>query len=374
MTDFGKWWNDPKKHRKRRDYWLPHLKGVRQKFNGVREPRYFTLCARSMIDVFMLLRENILKLDQEGFSIPSVRFCEVDADQYTEIKDLLAVEDAGTLGELEKVILFRDDDFTAQCPDLPSIATKLEDEHLLEDYEKIDRLTLKRNHLNVMASFPYDFMNLDFCDYYYPDPPDMLRINETIKKVLDWQRRHGDDPNVSDGVGIEDFVLAVTCRHDVGFPQVAEDRLAALIKANCEASAAYNEQVITTRGKIKISDWAKKDQQDFFFAGWPKDIAHSAKELGWSMTILDYVYYSRVSDSGKPYIMACLVARFNLAKGKIEYIPTALHALDRDKRILIGDIDLSSEDGKALMSDLGEIVELRNEQARRKHVEELPKP
>ena len=40
MTDFGKWWNDPKKHRKRRDHWLPHLKGLRKKLDGVRDPRY----------------------------------------------------------------------------------------------------------------------------------------------------------------------------------------------------------------------------------------------------------------------------------------------------------------------------------------------
>jgi hypothetical protein len=74
-----------------------------------------------MIDVFMLLRENILKLDPDGYSIPSVRFCEVDSEQYTEITDMLAVENAGTLGELEKVILFQEDDFTAQCPTLASI-------------------------------------------------------------------------------------------------------------------------------------------------------------------------------------------------------------------------------------------------------------
>ncbi len=374
MTDFGRWWNDPKKHCKRRDYWLPHLRGVREKLEGVREPRYFTLCARSMIDVFMLLHENILKLDQDGYSIPSVRFCEVDAEQYTEIKDLLAVENAGTLGELEKVVLFQDDDFTAQCPTLASIATKLEDEHLQDDYAKIDRLTLKRSHLNVMASFPYDFMNLDFCDYYYPDPPDMLRINETVKKVLEWQRRRGDDFNVPDGVEIGDFVLAVTCRHDGEFPKAAEDRLSALIEDNCEASPPYKEQVIARRGGNKISDWAKKDQLDFFFAGWPKDIAHSAKDLGWSMTILDYVYYSRVGDSGKPYTMACLIARFSRARGKPVYLPAALRALDPKSRILIGEIDLESNYGKALLSNLAAIVELRNEQARRKQVVELPKP
>ena len=331
-----------------------------------------TLCARSMIDVFMLVSEKILKLDQEGYSIPSVRFCEVDEEQYTEIKDLLAVESAGILGKLEKVLLFQDNDFTAQCPTLDSIATRLEDENL--DYEQIDQLMLKRSNINVMKSFPYDFMNLDFCDYYYPDPPDMLRINETIKKVLDWQRRRGDDFYVAEGVEVDDFILAVTCRYDTLFPQAAEDRLAALIAENCQIFPEYKARVVDIKGSTKISEWAKKDKQDFFFAGWPKDVAHSAKELGWSMTILDYVYYARTGDSGKPYIMACFVARFSRAKSRPEYLPAALHALEPSKRILIDEVDLQSDEGKKLMSDLATIVDLRNEQARRKQVVELPRP
>jgi hypothetical protein len=87
------------------------------------------------------------------------------------------------------------------------------------------------------------------------EPPDMLRINETIKKVLEWQRRQGNDDLVSDGVEVEDFILAVTCRHDDGgFPQPAQERLTALIKENCAQSEDYKEQVIALRGaRARIS-------------------------------------------------------------------------------------------------------------------------
>jgi hypothetical protein len=375
MTDFGKWWNDPKKHVKRRDYWLPHLKGLRAKFEGVREPRYFTLCARSMIDVFMLVSEKILKLDPEGHSIPSVHFCEIDQEQFTEIQDMIAVENAGLFGALENVFLFKDDVFTGQYPTLESIEVALEDEHLQEDYEKVDKLLLKRSHLKIVETFPYDFMNLDFCDYYYPAPPDMLRINETISKVLDWQRRRGDDAAVKDGIEVGDFLLAVTCRHDdEGFPKEAQERLAALIKQNCDTSPDYKDRVNALKGGVDIAAWAKKDKQDFFLAGWPKDIAHSAKQHGWSTTILDYIFYDRVGDSGKTYVMACLIARFSRSKAKPEYLPAALHALDPAKRIKIKEVDLDSKDGQTLMVDLTNIVALRNEQARRKNVVELPDP
>ncbi len=375
MTDFGKWWDDLKKHRKRVVHWLPHLTGVRKKFAGVREPRYFTLCARSMIDVFMLVKEGVLKLDKEGYQIPSVRFCEIDEEQFAEIKDIIAVESAGFLGALEDLLLFNDDAFTAQYPTSDSIAEALEDEGLQEDYAMIDRLLLKRAHLQVMESFPYDFMNLDFCDYYYPKPPDMLRINESVRRVLDWQRRRGDDDNVPAGVEVNDFILAVTCRHDEeGFPKEAQQRLAALVMDNCKKSEAYKQKVAATKGTMKIAEWVQKDSQDFFLAGWPKDIAHCAKELGWSMTVLDYVYYWRVGDSGKKYVMVCLVARFSRALAKPDYLPAALYVLDPGSRIQIGDIDVESPEGKKLLSNLSEIVKLRNEQARRKQVLELPDP
>jgi hypothetical protein len=70
---------------------------------------------------------------------------------------------------------------------------KLEDEGLHtgqpSDLQKVEKLLLKRTHFNVRSSFPYDFINLDFCQYYYPRPPGMLRVNETVDKILDWQRR-----------------------------------------------------------------------------------------------------------------------------------------------------------------------------------------
>jgi hypothetical protein len=284
-----------------------------------------------MIDVFMLVRESIIKLDLENYSIPSIQFCECDAEQFAEIKDLIAKEDAGVFGRLEEVVLFRDDDFTAECPTLASIAAELEDERLQEDYERIDRLQLERTHIATMASFPYDFINLDFCDYYYPEPPDMLRINETVKRVLDWQRRSSED---GQNVQVDEFVLAVTCRHDDNVPKSAEDRLVALVKDNCATSDYYKEQLVKTRGTDEIQTWLGTNRRDFFFAGWPKDIGRCGKEYGWTMDILNYVYYERLGDHNNTYVIACLVARFKRSKTNPDYLKAALHALDAGNRHL----------------------------------------
>jgi hypothetical protein len=371
MPEFDKWWNDTKKHSKRVKYWLPHWRAVATRLDGVRPMRYFTLCARSMIDVFMLVKEGMLKLDPENYSIGSVQFCECDAEQYVETRDLIAREDAGFLGYLEDIVLFEDDDFTGQFPTLDSISAKLEDERLQDDYPKIDRLQLKRTHLNVKASFPYDYVNLDFCQYYYPQPPGMLRINRTVERFLDWQRRASEDGQVPQ---LDEFVLAVTCRHDADFPAQAEARLSELIKENCASSAVYKKAVEETRKVSDVSQWLKGDREDFFFAGWPKDIARAARDYNWKTEVLDYVYYERTGDQENPYKIACLVARFTRANPKPDYSEAALYALKNENRVLIPNIDRASAEGKHLIKSLGEIVAIRNEQARRKQRPELPAP
>src|SRR5271156_1407070 len=188
MPEFDKWWNDLKKHQKRVRHWLPHWKALAASVAHERSMRYFTLCARSMIDVFMLVREGLLEIDPESHAIKRVQFCECDQEQFVEIKEMVAREDAGFFGQLEDVVLFKEDDFTAQFPTIDSINEKLEDEGLQNEIEKVDKLQLKRTHFAVRSSFPYDFINLDFCQYYYPKPPGMLRVNETVERFLDWQR------------------------------------------------------------------------------------------------------------------------------------------------------------------------------------------
>jgi hypothetical protein len=369
MPEFDQWWNDLKKHRKRLRHWLPHWKALAERLGDGHQLRYFTLCARSMIDVFMLVREGLLEVEPSSHSISRVQFCECDQQQFDEIREMIAREDAGFFGRLEHVVLFEDDDFSGQFPTMESISLKLEDENLQGDIGKLDKLLLKRTFFNVKASFPYDCVNLDFCQYYYPKPPGMLKINRTVERILDWQRRPSDD-----GTSLDEFILAVTCRHDSEFPAEAETRLTELIRSNCAASPEYKKEIEKSRGTSQIEDWASRDREDFFFAGWPKDIARASKDLGWSMEVLDYVYYRRTSDTGRPYVIACLVARFSRSSSIRPDIETALFALNTGNRQFIPEIDRGSAEGQQLVQNLETIVAVHNEQARRKQRPELPSP
>lgn len=367
LSDFGKWWSDPKKHYKRLNHWLPHLRSIANHLGGQRGIRYFTLCARPMIDVFMLVADKLLDIDKHSNAIKGVQFCECVPDHYTEIREMLAREDSGFFGKLEDVALFEDDAFTEQFPNEDAIAIALADEGLPQD--QIDRLQLKRAFLLFQGSFPYDYVNLDFCQYYYPDPPDVFRITHTVGRFLEWQR---NSTGGAQSMSVDSFILAVTCRHDSAFPKAAQDFLAELVRRNCSASETYNQQVQVSRSVTAVDQWVQMDPEDFFLSAWPKDVARIASDFQWKMDILDYVYYQRPADASIPYIIVCLVARFSREKDQPDYLPAALHALERKNRKLIEEIDLKSKDGRELSASLERIRDIRNEQARRVHRPELP--
>src|SRR5437879_5874460 len=220
--DFSKWWNCLKKHTKRSQSWLHRARELSDEIGDVRPFRYFTLCALPMIDVFMLSKEQTLEHDEEFGNISDVVFCELDQEHYPEIIEMIGVEGAGFLGELERLVLFEDTDETAEFPTLQSIQLELENQDL-EDAKR-DMLMLKRQHLEFANKFPFDFLNLDFCGYYYPKPPGILQINRTVNRMVELQNRENED---QDGrqIAINDFVLAVTCKFDGEVPEEAFRRL-----------------------------------------------------------------------------------------------------------------------------------------------------
>ena len=110
---FGKWWPCLRKHFKRTQIWLPRAKELTKHLDGQRPFRYFTFCARPMIDVFMLVKEKVLQVDESSRKIRGVTFCETDEAIYPEIIELIGFEESGFQGTLEDITLLR------TCPKLP---------------------------------------------------------------------------------------------------------------------------------------------------------------------------------------------------------------------------------------------------------------
>jgi hypothetical protein len=366
LADFDQYWDDPIKHDKRLNYWLPHVKALVSDFQPGRSMKYFTLCAPPMIDVFMLVHSGLLNLAPETGAIEGVYFCERYEPDLMKIREML-VRESGFLGELEEIALFQDNEFTKEFSDDDSIALALDlgGEDFETDEERGGRLREKRNFLRLRETFPHDFINLDFCGHWYK-LNDNFKLNAALERFLEWQGNEA-----LDGTRVNEFLLSMTCRHDQKFPRDAEERLSQLVDENRKKSKAYDQQLRLTR-KHDVQEWLKRDRLDFFLAAWPKDIARMAQGLHWRMEIVDYVYYKRRGDKG-PYDIICLIARFSRVKPP-NYLRAALHALDQKKRTLLPLPGKRSKKLASLRRSLLAIWKIRNAQAKRVGQDLLPRP
>ena len=357
--DFSDWWKCLKKHYKRTNCWLPRAHEIADAIRP-RPLRYFTLCALPMIDVFMLARENLLDHGEE-FKISGVVFCESDVKLATQITDILGVEGSGFPNELESLVLFEDNHSTEQYQDLDSIKARLEDQGLPNDERT--HLLLKEQHIALSKQFPFDFLNLDFCNYYY-EPPDILKINKTVERIIEWQGQLGENAD-GESLTINKFVVSITCKHDVRFPEQAYLRLEEIITQNSADYPRYAERVEESDRPTESQAWRVADPFDFVLSSWPKEILAIAKERGWRMQINHYVYYDRPKSPKKPpYKIICLVATLTREEAGNAYLEQSLRALDQDTRVFIDEIDRDSPQGAELLADLRAIVDTRNERAR----------
>jgi hypothetical protein len=372
--NFDKWWPCLKKHTKRVKYLLPYAKYLKANLNSERAFRYFTLCAPPMIDVFMLTKEDVLDYDESHLAIDAVVFCEYNQEHVPMMRELIGRENSGFQGRLEDLVLFEDDDFTATLPDIRAVENyRIQKGESLTE-EQSDQLQKKIDHLELQRCFPFDFINLDFCDHYYPDPPDIMKVNKTVDRMLEWQRRvHAANTSSKTARKVDEFMMAITCRHDTKLPAEAQTRLLNLIRSNCDEFPNYKQQLQASR-PTEIDVWAESSNLDFFLAGWPKEIAHLADQRQWDMEIVEYLHYSRISDTGQSYEMICLVCVFKRTEFSKTYLAVSMKALDEDQRIIINRVDREDANGKALLSDLTGIVELRNAHAENAKRDVLPLP
>ena len=314
-----------------------------------------------MIDVFMLAREGILAHDASFGSLSEVVFCESDQEDYPEIIEMLGVEGSGFPNRLEPIVLFEDDGYTAQFPTLASIQLELENQDLPD--ESRDALQLKRQHLEFAAKFPFDFLNLDFCGYYYPEPPDILEINRTMDKMVALQSRATHDEE-GKRINVDEFIMAVTCKFNTEVPTEAFNRLERIVEDNTSRFAEYSAALLASRGTREPQEWKRADNYDFFLGAWPKELLRIAQSHGWTMSFTDYLHYARVNDEGQPYNILSLVCHLSRQEQTDTYLAEAIKVLQPANRLFIDEIDSQSAAGLALQADLAEIVAIRNERAR----------
>ena len=325
-----------------------------------------------MIDVYMLVKESVLKVDETERRILGVAFCELEKEVFPEMIELIGVEESGFRAKLEDLALFSDIPETQTLDTMAALEGFLEEKGEGLSPELQEAVENKRRHLLFQSLFPFDFLNLDFCDRYYGSPPDVMKINLTIDKLLDWQRRPGKKGN-GQSFSVSRFVTAITCRVDGTLAPETSRRLKDIVQENAHEYDEY-QAALRERDIDDLAGWSANAPLDFFMSAWPKEIARLALTKQWDIKVHNHAFYERVSDKGEAYHMVCLVVEFTQAPICSTYLSAATQSLDQDARTEIHRIEPTGAEGQRLLADLRQIVNLRNAQAKRFGREELPEP
>ena len=198
------------------------------------------------------------------------------------------------------------------------------------------------------------------------------RIHAAVDKLLEWQRRPGKTAS-GDEFAVSRFVVAITCRVNLGTPADALARLKRIVETNRTDYASYR-QALHDRAVENLDLWATDSPLDFFMSSWPKEIARIARQKSWNITIRDHAFYERQNDVGEDYHMVCLVVEFEQAPICDTYLSAVTTCLDASARTEIPRFEATNGDGAVLLQNLREIVELRNTRARDVGRSELPDP
>lgn len=250
---------DPKKHYVRLNGWLPAF----ARYSGPRKRKvqYLTLCAKQAIDVRYFAQKGVLYRNREGNEYPSLTFIEANDEDYAAITESLGKVRLGIHGRLEEVLLNADD----------------------------------VSHQDLVQSFPYDVVNLDFCGDILPrkDHP-YSKTLRCISKIIKLQAEK-ETPQ---------WHMFLTFRaHPGQGNDEAHTQLCDIVQGNlarAEFRAAYGE-------RAQPDVLLNADYPEFLRVGVCKLLARLARDEGYSLTIDGTFTYSRRDDA---YSIVKIVAGF----------------------------------------------------------------
>jgi len=255
--------------------------------------RYFTLCGKDGIDIYLFYNEKIILDDCRGF--PSVHYCESYPANFVEVKSLLG-RTKGTRDTFEKLI--RQDSFQAK---------------------------IRRE--------PFDIINLDFSGVCFPftDEP-FSRTLKSIFQLIELQKGHNFDLFITfRAVRSEDNQEAIIQLSDNMNRNFEEDRNVELMFLN-----KFNN--------LSIEELVDSDYGQFLLATFPKIIFGYGSTHSYIVSCpLKYIYMrknARVPPRGTYQIIKFLFTFDYLnPQGFIDYARIAEKCNEEYKKSIIADLD-----------------------------------
>jgi len=244
---------DPKKHFVRKNGWLPVFEG----YSILRKRRvnYLTLCSKEAIDVRYFAHKGCLYRNAEKNQYPSLTFVESNPEDYAVIAETLGKVRFSVLGLLEDVIL--------------------DPAH--------------ESHIDLVATFPYDVINLDFCGDILPNGEHPYsRTLQCVAEIIRLQCTLAPD---------HAWHLFLTFRaQPIGGSPEANLQLSERLLNNIETRADLKEAYGTRNMPV---DLANSNYAEFLRIGIPKLLAYTANQNGFRLESDSSFVYGRQQNKYK---------------------------------------------------------------------------
>ncbi|MCK4830039.1 hypothetical protein KA005_80715 [bacterium] len=256
MTDIDLDKNYPK-HCARYYGWLPASRTFQKQIKKT-SLKYFTLCAKQAIDVFMLELEKVLVRDKNR-KLPDVIICEKIPSCAVEIFKLVRppLKEAILVGELEKILTFQETEETrGLSPD--------ED---VRDHRLRRMLRIKGLSERIREYFPFDIINFDPYGNLLNPAQETNRLYQSLRKIFELQKR------------IDTFLLFVTTPIFDIHPD-SESRLKSKFESNISSHTDIRTALQSSFGTITYHEIDENKRIAICFA--KSVVISAAREEGWN--------------------------------------------------------------------------------------------
>lgn len=245
------------KHCARYYGWLPAIEKYKEELNRG-SLKYFTLCARSAIDVFMLEMKGLLLRD-ESKKLPNVVICENDKGAAIEILNLVRppLKEAVIQGPLEDILLFQDDEQTKG----------LSPDAYVKNFRIRERLRIKMLSERLKMFFPFDVINFDPYGNLLDPGLRKNRLYQCLKKIFELQEQ------------ISTFLLLLTTPISCVHTDCAS-RLRADFEANVHRYKKIRDVLLSSLHTIGYDEIEDKKRIAIGFA--KSIVLATAKNTGWN--------------------------------------------------------------------------------------------
>ena len=161
------------KHFVRYKGWLPACMEIKNQV-GSTPIKYFTLCAKQAIDIFMLEKEKIIRRDDKN-KLPNVIICEKIPSDAAEIYSLVRppLKEAIIIGDLTKIM---------NSPELDT--SNIEN---IKSRKQREENRNRKSYERLKGYFPFDIINLDPYGNFLAPPPDQNPLCGVLDKFLEIQ-------------------------------------------------------------------------------------------------------------------------------------------------------------------------------------------